>query len=122
MSEWKEIKVFSEKYNVEGRIRNWGNVVNKLELYWDGREIEIGLETSFGVFICYTINTNNFKDLQGDAFRKKVAETMRQDIEKNITNILEIINKKSLYNYSFYFYFLPLSNAEIDSKAIIDNL
>ena len=79
-------------------------------------------ETSFGVFICYTINTNNFKDLQGDAFRKKVAETMRQDIEKNITNILEIINKKSLYNYSFYFYFLPLSNAEIDSKAIIDNL
>lgn len=50
MSEWKEIKVFSEKYNVEGRIRNWGNVVNKLEFYWDGREIEIGLETSFGVF------------------------------------------------------------------------
>lgn len=50
MSEWSEIVVFSQKYNVEGKVRNWGNTVIKLEFNWDGREIEIGVETSFGVF------------------------------------------------------------------------
>lgn len=50
MAEWKEIIVYSEKCNIAGKIRSWGNVVKKLAFTYEGREIEIGLESSFGVF------------------------------------------------------------------------
>ncbi len=50
MYEWEEKEVYSEKYDVKGKIRSWGGVVKKLQFVYEGREIEIGLETSFGVF------------------------------------------------------------------------
>ena len=50
MSDWSEVSIFSEKYGVEAKIRNWGNVVKKLVFTYEGKEVEIGLETSFGVF------------------------------------------------------------------------
>ena len=87
---------------VRENISNLEQKTNQLIIPSKNKKTSIP-ETSFGVFICYTINTNNFKDLQGDAFRKKVAETTRQDIEKNIVDnneeahitgsLLEIKNK-----------------------------
>ena len=48
--DWEEKEVYSEKYEIIGKIRNWGGLVKKLQFTYEGREIEIGLETSFGFF------------------------------------------------------------------------
>ena len=42
----QEIAVYSEKYNVQGKVMDYG-VVTKLVFNYDGKDIEIGIQTMY---------------------------------------------------------------------------
>lgn len=50
MGDVQETMIISEKYGIKGKIVNFHNAVKKLMFTYEGKEVEIGLEPSFGVF------------------------------------------------------------------------
>jgi len=74
-------------------------------------------DTAYGVFLGYSIDIPPSPD-----FSTKVNQKMDDDLKANIQHIIDIIKENHLENHSFYFYVLPLNNAEVDKKDIFEKI
>ena len=74
---------------------------------------------AFGVFVGYSIGV---KEEDNDAFRVKCMKQMEADIKAYIPYIEEKIRNLNLGMHSYYFYFIPFNNAELDKEVIMDEL
>lgn len=77
-------------------------------------------DTSFGVFLGYTISLDGTSGLNSYDFSIFLRNRMKTDIISVIPYIQSQIKSLGLDNYSFYFYVLPLINAEEDKNIIMD--
>lgn len=75
-------------------------------------------ENSYSAFVGYTINVlGPFKN--NNEYRQAVDNQMKEDITNALPYIQDKITSLNLQNHSFYFYFLPLNNAEKDKVEIM---
>jgi len=75
-------------------------------------------ENSYSAFIGYTINVSGtFKNKR--EYLAAIESQMKADIASALPYIQEKITSLNLQNHSFYFYFLPLNNAEKDKVDIM---
>lgn len=79
---------------------------------------KVPLNTSYGVFLGYTLGLGT--DYPVADFEKIAEEKMQTDIKRYIPYILKKISDFGLNAHSFYFYVLPLQDAEEDKKAIME--
>lgn len=77
------------------------------------------LDMAFGVFIGYTIDAEADDN---DSFRVECMLRMEADIKATIPYIEKKVADLNLGMHSYYFYFLPFNNAEVDKKRIMDEL
>jgi len=76
-------------------------------------------DMAFGVFVGYSLD---LKCDNNDAFRKQAMAKMETDIQASIPYLTSKITELGLGMHSFYFYFLPLNDAENDKKQIMNDL
>jgi hypothetical protein len=76
-------------------------------------------DMAFGVFIGYSIDVEADDN---DTFRAECMEQMESDIKAAIPYIEKKVSDLNLGMHSYYFYFLPFNNAEVDKKQIMDEL
>ena len=76
-------------------------------------------DMAFGVFIGYTIDVEADDN---DVFRAECMARMESDIKEAIPYIEKKVADLNLGMHSYYFYFLPFNNAEVDKKQIMDEL
>lgn len=77
-------------------------------------------QTSYGVFLGYTLGLR--KGYPVEKYLDAVEEKMAQDAKILYPYILEKINTFGLSAHSFYFYLLPLDDAEEDKKEIMQKV
>ena len=78
-------------------------------------------DTSFGVFLGYSISLDGTSGLNNYDFSTLLRNRMKSDIISVIPYIQSQINSLGLSSYSFYFYVLPLINAEDDKNVIMNS-
>ena len=84
-------------------------------------------EVSFGIFVGYSLGIDSTL-YDTDTYRTKAMEKMKKDVEDIApyisTQILKmsLIGKNNIANHSFYFYFMPFDDADVDKDAIMQNL
>lgn len=78
-------------------------------------------DTSFGVFLGYSISLFGTESLNNTLLAAEITKRMRDDILGCIPYIQNKISKLSLTGHSFYFYVLPLIDAENDKDNIMDS-
>ncbi len=83
------------------------------------RDRSMAPDMAFGVFVGYTLD---IECDDNDAFREEAVTKMRDDIKRIAPYIVQRANELRLGMHSFYFYFLPLNNAEEDKRQIMSNL
>jgi len=76
-------------------------------------------DMAFGIFIGYTLDINK---LSNSEFRTAALNKMKSDIHQIIPYINKKIEESNLGMHSYYFYFLPLNDAENDKHRIMENL
>lgn len=76
-------------------------------------------DTAYGIFIGYTLGLSA-EGRTAQEFRSKVNEKMERDIKEYAGYIRGKIAEHHLSGHSFYFYLLPMDDAEDDKKAIMD--
>ena len=76
--------------------------------------------TSYGIFLGYTLGLD--KSYPVEEFERIAEEKMQDDIRLNINYILEKIRINGLGAHSFYFYVLPLNDAEDEKKKIMEEI
>lgn len=74
-------------------------------------------DTSFGIFVGYTVNAP--KGCSNKEFIRLVKEQLRRDIDNLAEYEKAQIAKYGLENYSFYIYLLPLNDAATDKIKIM---
>ncbi len=78
-------------------------------------------DTSFGVFLGYSISLDGTDSLNNIDFANHMKNRMQTDILTTIPYIQNKISTLGLGAYSFYFYVLPLINAEDDKDTIMNS-
>jgi hypothetical protein len=82
---------------------------------------KIPVDNAYGMFIGYTIGLDP-DQYTNDEYRKAVQDKMLLDIQHHVQYIVDKINKLRLSRCSFYIYILPLNQAVVDQKEIMDRL
>jgi hypothetical protein len=77
-------------------------------------------DTSFGVFLGYSISLDGTDGLSNSDFIDFLQARMQSDILAAIPYIQKKINDSGLLGHSFYFYVLPLIDAEDDKDKIMN--
>lgn len=77
-------------------------------------------EKAVGLFIGYTGDYE--EDIDNSTWNQTVNDKIRADIERAVATIKNKIDTLSLKGYSFYCYYLPFNNAEVDRRTIMDNI
>jgi hypothetical protein len=78
-------------------------------------------DTSFGVFLGYSISLDGTYSLSNYDFSKFLRARMTTDILSAIPYIQNQINTLGLTGHSFYFYVLPLIDADGDKNIIMNS-
>lgn len=78
-------------------------------------------DDSFGIFISYSIDIPNKTAIPQNQYKAEVEKKMDIDIQSAIPYIQQKINDLGLTVYSFYLFVLPLDNAEVDAKKILES-
>ena len=76
-------------------------------------------ENAFSIFIGYSLSGTD-KSLSEEDYLLNLNSKLSLDIENSSTLIKELINNLDLHGYSFYIYFVPFNNAEIDKISITE--
>lgn len=77
-------------------------------------------DTSFGVFLGYSISLDGTYSLNNKDFIDYLKARMQTDILSVIPYIENKIKDSGLMGHSFYFYVLPLIDAEVDKDTIMN--
>ena len=84
-------------------------------------------DISFGIFIGYSLGLD-LSQYDTDTYRAKAREKMKNDVENIAPYIskqlckMALIGNHNVGNHSYYFYFMPFDNADIDKDKIMQNL
>ena len=76
--------------------------------------------TSYGVFLGYSLGLS--QEYPVDEYEAIVEEKMQEDIRIHLGYILDKIKDNGLGMHSFYFYILPLNDAEEEKKSIMETI
>ncbi len=78
-------------------------------------------ESAYGVFLGYTLglDPNAYPTIQ---YRSVLNTKMDADIKNHAAYIAQQINSRGLGSHSFYFYILPMNNAETDKSEIMERV
>lgn len=92
-----------------------------LDILVPSKENHTTYDSAYGVFLGYTLGLNpaRYSSIQ---FRRAVVQKMAIDIKNHAAYIAQKIKDLSLDGHSFYFYILPLNDAETDKKDIMEKL
>lgn len=76
-------------------------------------------DTAYGVFIGYTLGLNpaSYSTMQ---YQNALNHKMNTDIKNHAAYIARQINSRGLGTHSFYFYILPLNDADKDKSDIME--
>ncbi|AQM61320.1 DUF1837 domain-containing protein [Clostridium baratii] len=77
-------------------------------------------EKAIGVFIGYTGNYD--EDISNSKWNRTLNEKIKGDIGRAVKTMVRKIENLDLRGYSFYCYYMPFNNAELDRKSILDNI
>lgn len=77
---------------------------------------------SFGIFFSYSVDLSSIETNNVHQIKKEVCELINKDIEKAIPYIEEKIRSSGLDTYPFYFFILPLADAEKASSDMMDEV
>lgn len=78
-------------------------------------------DTAYGVFLAYNLGLNPANYSAVD-FRRALTQKMDTDIRNHAAYIASKINALGLGNHSFYFYILPLNDADAEKTQIMDRV
>ena len=78
-------------------------------------------EVSYGVFLGYSLGLQTAGHTD-DEVREMIQEKMEQDAQAHAAYIAQKIKDNGLENHAFYFYLLPLNNAEAEKKTIMQHV
>ena len=81
----------------------------------------IPYDTAYGVFLAYNLGLNPANYSAVD-FRRALTQKMDIDIRNHAAYIACKINSLGLGNHSFYFYILPLNDADTEKAQIMDRV
>lgn len=81
-------------------------------------EKKTSYNTSYGVFLGYSLGLG--KGYPVEEYETLAEEKMQADIKRYIPYILQKISDYDLEAHSFYFYILPLNDAEEEKKVIME--
>ncbi len=98
------------------------NTVQKIkDLLVPSKGSAVPYDTAFGVFLGYNLGLKaaNYSALD---YRVALTQKMTKDIRHHATYIASKINALNLGTHSFYFYILPLDDADSDKTAIMDRV
>ncbi|EHL65421.1 HamA C-terminal domain-containing protein [Cloacibacillus evryensis] len=109
-----ENTVFAKSFD-EGTIKH----IKDLLIPTKGRQA--AYDTAYGVFLGYSIGLDGSK-YPAVEYRKILAAKMKVDIQNHAAYIAEKIHKLNLSNHSFYFYVLPLNNADTDRVEMMKQI
>ena len=92
-----------------------------LDILIPSKERKTSYDSAYGIFLGYTLGLNpaRYSSVQ---FRQAVVQKMVLDIENHAKYIAQKIKDLRLDSHSFYFYILPLNDAETDKKGIMEKL
>lgn len=78
-------------------------------------------ESAYGIFLGYTLglDPNVYPTIQ---YRNVLNTKMNTDIKNHAAYIAQQINSRGLGTHSFYFYILPLNNADLDKREIMERV
>jgi hypothetical protein len=85
------------------------------------KEKNVVVDKAFGIFLGYSLGLNP-AGYTNDEFRREVAQKMETDIKAHMAYIKSKIDVAGMNAYSFYFYILPLNDADNDKRLIMDLL
>lgn len=92
-----------------------------LEVLLPSKDSKATYDSAYGVFLGYTLGVNPAR-FSGIQFRQAVTQKMEIDIKNHAAYIAQKINALGLDHHSFYFYILPLNDAEKDKRDIMEKL
>ena len=78
-------------------------------------------DTAFGVFLGYSLGLDADKYTSAE-FPRKIESKMRFDIKNHVSYIADKIKTTKMERYSFYFYFLPLNDADGEKQSIMQSI
>lgn len=78
-------------------------------------------EVSYGVFLGYSLGLQTAGHTD-DEVRQMIQEKMEQDAQAHAAYIAKKIKDNGLENHAFYFYLLPLNDAEAEKKSIMQHV
>lgn len=78
-------------------------------------------EVSYGVFLGYSLGLQTAGHTN-DEVRQMIQEKMEQDAQAHAAYIAKKIKDNGLENHAFYFYLLPLNDAEAEKKSIMQHV
>ena len=78
-------------------------------------------EVSYGVFLGYSLGLQTAGHTD-DEVRQMIQEKMEQDAQAHAAYIAKKIKDNGLENHAFYFYLLPLNDAEAEKKSIMHHV
>lgn len=126
---------------VEVLVRNHDNITENLHTLIRrgdglGREIKDSIQSillpqknidpplieSFGVFFSYSVDVGKIPTNYDTGFQDALKRQIRFEIENALPSIANKIKEKGLDSFSFYFFVLPLSEAENSIAKIMDEI
>lgn len=78
-------------------------------------------ERAYGIFLGYTLGLNP-ENRSNAEFRQALDKKMEEDIRHHVTYIANKIKRLNLETKSFYIYFVPFNDAEVDKKQVMEDL
>lgn len=82
---------------------------------------KISHDTAFGVFLGYSLglDANKYTSVE---FARNLESKMKLDIRSHVSYIADKIKAAGMERYSFYFYFLPLNDADSEKQSIMQSI
>ena len=78
-------------------------------------------EVSYGVFLGYSLGLQSAGHTD-DEYREMIQEKLELDAQQHAAYIAKKIKDNGLENHAFYFYLLPLNDAEAEKQAIMQHV
>ena len=82
---------------------------------------KVPCDTAYGVFLAYNLGLKA-ANYSGVDFRRALTQKMDTDIRNHASYIAGKINALGLDMHSFYFYILPLNDADVEKAQIMDRV
>lgn len=82
---------------------------------------KVPCDTAYGVFLAYNLGLKA-ANYSGVDFRRALTQKMDTDIRNHASYIASKINALGLGMHSFYFYILPLNDADVEKAQIMDRV